>query len=426
VTTATSGPLSGLHVLEVAGIGPLPFACMVLADLGANVIRVDRPQYVDQVPESAVDRSLIGVDHLGRGRQRIAIDLKSQDGVDLFVAMAEKADVVLEGFRPGVMERLRLGPTEILARNPRAIYGRVSGWGRSGPMANAAGHDVNYIALAGVVDTLRPRGGGLPINPVGHIGDFGGGGMLLVVGVLAALYERAVSGLGQVVDSSILDGGLLLNVLSRYLALNDPTADVPGTNALDGGSHFFGAYATKDDKHIVFGALEPQFHDEMLTLLGIDPSTVDQHDRASWPRLRRRVAEIVQTRTRGEWQDVFEGTNACFGPVLDAHEVHLHPHHQARESFVEVDGQMQAAPAPRFSRTRLATPSGAHAPGADTVAVLEQFGISPERIRGLLERGVVVAAEGLPMSSGSLTDGALAHGPRTEPPTPGMANDDRY
>lgn len=389
LSSADRGPLSGLVVIELGGIGPLPFACMVLGDLGATVVRVDRPTNVGRTAADAIEASLIGSDHLGRGRRRVSINLKHPDGVALFLRLAEGADVVMEGFRPGVVERLGIGPDSVLARNPRIVYGRVSGWGRSGPLASAPGHDINYIALAGVGDTLRPRTGGVPINPVGHIGDFGGGGMLLVVGVLAALNERERSGLGQVVDSSSLDGALLLNTLSRYLSLNDPASGPPGTNALDGGSHFFGAYRTKDGKHVVFGALEPSFHDAMLIGLGIDPNTVDQYDRSAWPRLRQQVEEIVASRTRAEWQEIFEGSDACFAPVLETDEVHLHPHHVSRGSFVEIDEQLQAAPAPRFSRSHVQIPSGVRSPGSDTTEVLRCLGVPDESIKSLLQEGVV-------------------------------------
>jgi alpha-methylacyl-CoA racemase len=383
------GPLSGVTVLELAGVGPLPFAAMMLADLGADVIRIDRPTHVGSVPRDAIEASQAGLDHMIRGRRRIALDLKDNDGVETLLRFARQSDVFLEGFRPGVAERLGVGPERLREINPRIIYGRVSGWGRSGPLAHSAGHDVNYIALAGVVHTLQPRGGGVPVNPVGHIGDFGGGGMLLAFGILAGLHERVRSGLGQVVDSSILDGGVALNTLARYLALNDASSGPPGTNMLDGGSHFFGAYECQDGKFVVFGALEAQFHDLMLKGLGIDPSGVDQFDRAQWSALRRRVATIIKSRTRAHWESVFEGTDACFSPVLDHDEVHLHPHHQSRQSFVEVDGQFQAAPAPRFSRTPPNDPLPTREVGVDAEAILEEFGFSEQEITGLIQGGSV-------------------------------------
>ena len=306
------GPLAGLRVIELDAIGSLPFAAMLLADLGADVVRIDRPDRVGRQPQDVIEAARAGLDHLGRGRRRLALDLKRPEGKNVLLRMVAEVDVFLESNRPGVVERLGVGPDDLLAVNPRLIYGRVSGWGRTGPLADAAGHDITYCALAGVTHTLRPAAGGPPVQPFAHIGDLGGGGMLLLAGVLAALHERARSGLGQVVDTSILDGAVLLNSLASYVAANSLEHGPPGTNAVDGGSHYYRAYECSDGQHIVFGALEPEFHDRMLRALGIDPTQVDQHDRSSWQDLSRRVADIIGQHPQAHWATVFAATDACF------------------------------------------------------------------------------------------------------------------
>ena len=371
------GPLTGLTVLELQGIGPGPFCGMMLADMGAEVIRIDRASAVGRPPARAADI-------LARGRRSIAVDLKHPDGAETVLALAERCDVLIEGFRPGVMERLGLGPDAVLGRNPAIIYGRMTGWGQEGPMAHAAGHDINYISLTGALHAIGEPGG-KPVPPLNLVGDFGGGGMLLAFGILAALYERVSSGRGQVVDAAMTDGSaLLMNGL--YGGMNTGQwKPERGSNFVDGGAHFYGTYETKDGKYVSVGSIEPQFYALLLEKSGlVDQGDLPrQHDRDSWPAMRQRLAEIFRTRTRDEWCALMEGSDVCFAPVLSMGEAYDHPHNRERGTFVELGGMMQPAPAPRFSRTPSAISRPAPHPGQDTDEGLSAWGLGGEEIAKL-------------------------------------------
>jgi alpha-methylacyl-CoA racemase len=391
LTPLDGGPLAGIRVLELPALGPVPFAAMLLADLGADVVRIDRCETVDRPVAGALDAVLTGRDDLGRSRRRIALDLRRPEGAEVVLALAERCDVLLEGFRPGVAERLGVGPEVIRARNPALVYGRLTGWGQDGPLAGEAGHDIGYLAVSGALDGIGTVDAG-PIAPLGTVGDFAGGAMLAVVGVLAALTERTRSGQGQVVDASILDGVLLTASVDRFLRLRDAWGP-RATNALDGGSHFYRCYRTADDRWVSFGAVEPRFHDEMLRCLGIDPATVDQHDRRRWPDLTARIQAIIATATRDEWVERLTGRHVCFAPVLTHEEAAAHPHVVERGALIPGEGSPQAAPAPRLSRTPAPPPRPTRAPGADTAAVLGEAGFDPDRIAALVATGVVRQAD---------------------------------
>lgn len=376
------GPLSGLKAIELQGIGPGPFCGMMLADMGAEVVRVDRA--------AAVGQGAARPDLLARGRKSIAVDLKRPEGVAAVLRLLERADVLIEGFRPGVMERLGLGPDVCLERNPRLIYGRMTGWGQTGPLAKAAGHDINYISLTAALHSIGEPGGP-PVPPLNLVGDFGGGGMLLAFGVVAALFERAQSGRGQVVDAAMTDGSaLLMNAIYGMMNTGHWRPE-RGENLLDGGGHFYGTYETKDGKHISIGSLEPQFYALLLEKsgLGEEEGLSPQMQRDEWPAMRQRLERIFKTKTRDEWDAIMLGTDICYAPVLDFKDAVSHPHNRARGTFVEVDGLHQAAPAPRFSRTPAQTPPGAVAPGAHTDEVLASFGFSQAEAARLREAGAV-------------------------------------
>ena len=376
------GPLSGLKAIELQGIGPGPFCGMMLADMGAEVVRVDRA--------AAVGQGAARPDLLARGRKSIAVDLKRPEGVAAVLRLLERADVLIEGFRPGVMERLGLGPDVCLERNPRLIYGRMTGWGQTGPLAKAAGHDINYISLTAALHSIGEPGGP-PVPPLNLVGDFGGGGMLLAFGVVAALFERAQSGRGQVVDAAMTDGSaLLMNAIYGMMNTGHWRPE-RGENLLDGGGHFYGTYETKDGKHISIGSLEPQFYALLLEKsgLGEEEGLSPQMHRDDWPAMRQRLERIFKTKTRDEWDAIMLGTDICYAPVLDFKDAVSHPHNRARGTFVEVDGLHQAAPAPRFSRTPAQTPPGAVAPGAHTDEVLASFGFSQAEAARLREAGAV-------------------------------------
>lgn len=382
-----AGPLAGIHVLELPALGPVPFAAMLLADLGAEVVRVDRCESVNRPTGNALDAVLTGRDDLGRGRRRIAVDLRRPEGADVVLDLAGRSDVLLEGFRPGVAERLGVGPEVACAQNPALIYGRLTGWGQNGPMATEVGHDIGYLAVSGALDGMGTPDGG-PIAPLGMVGDFAGGAMLAVIGVLAALTERATSGRGQIIDAAILDGVLLTASLDRFLRMRGDWGP-RGTNALDGGSHFYRCYRTADDRWVSFGAVERRFHDEMLRQLGIDPTTVDQYDRRRWPELTARIQAVIATATRDEWVERLAGLEICFAPVLTHAEAATHPHVTARASLVAGNGSPQAAPAPRLSRTPAPPPRPTRQPGADTEAVLGDAGFTADRIASLVAAGVI-------------------------------------
>ena len=336
-----TGPLAGLRVVELAAIGPVPFAAMLLSDMGADVVRVVRPGTPELKPHDIVERA----------RRAVELDLKSSSGTAALLALAEHAEVLLEGYRPGVMERLGLGPDIALARNPRLVYGRMTGWGQSGPLAHAAGHDIDYIALAGALHTFGERDR-LPMPPLNLLGDFGGGGMYLVTGVLAAVLEARRSGRGQVVDCAMVDGvASLMSFIYAALARGE-WRDERQSNLLDGGAPFYATYRCADGEYIAVGALEPQFHAELIERLGLDTAAFrDRDDPASWPRLRRVLEDTFARRTAAEWREILEGSDACFAPVLNFAEAGAHPHLAARGTIASLDGVPCPAPAPRFSRT---------------------------------------------------------------------------
>jgi alpha-methylacyl-CoA racemase len=365
---SASGPLHGVRIVEVASIGPGPFAAMLLADLGADVIRIDR------LGGAASPLAEGAWNFMHRGRRSAAVDLKHPDGRELILQLSQAADALIEGFRPGVMERLGLGPEDLLARNARLVYGRMTGYGQDGPMASVAGHDINYISIAGVLGAMR-RQGERPMFPLNLVGDFGGGGMLLALGLVCAILEARTSGSGQVVDAAMVDGAAVLSTLFHALRSAGMWSDEPGTNLLDSGAHFYEVYETADGGHVAVGALEPQFYAELLRLLELDPTDFPQHDQARWPELKQRFGEVFATRTRDEWAALLESAAACATAVLGLDEAPQHPHNVARATFVEVDGRVQPAPAPRFSRTPAAISRPASDPGADTDAALADWGI---------------------------------------------------
>ncbi len=353
---ARSGPLAGLKVVELAGIGPGPHAAMILADLGADVVRVDRPSGGLRLGSPEV------ADPLLRGRRRVAANLKDPEGRETVLRLVERADVLMEGFRPGVTERLGVGPADCHARNPRLVYGRMTGWGQDGPMAPRAGHDINYISLTGALHAIG-RAGERPVPPLNLVGDFGGGSMLLVVGLLAALWEAQRSGQGQVVDAAMVDGVSLLNQMTWGFLAQKAWIDERDTNVLDGHAPFYDTYTCADGRHVAVGSLEPQFYAALLTGLGLtDTDLPAQFDRDRWPELRARFTEVFATRSRDEWTATFADVDACVTPVLAFGEVAAHPHLAARNTIVEPDGVPQAAPAPRFSRTSTEIPGRAQDP----------------------------------------------------------------
>ena len=372
------GPLDGFVVLEIAGIGPGPFAAMILADLGAEVLRIDR--------SGAVKSNITGSaskDIMNRGRRSIAVDLKNEEGLETVLRLVEQADALIEGFRPGVMERLGLGPEVCLARNPRLVYGRMTGWGQEGPMAQAAGHDINYIALAGALEPLG-RKGERPLPPLNLVGDFGGGGMLMAIGVLSALLECTKSGKGQVVDAAMVDGAALLTTFIHGMRAMGVWNDGRGTNLLDTGAHFYEVYETADEKYVSIGSIETQFYAELLRLTGLEQEELPhQMDRDAWPEQKERLTKLFKTKTREEWCEIMEGSDVCFAPVLGMTEVAQHPHIAHRKTFVEVDGVAQPAPAPRFSRTPGGIERPPSMPGQHTEEALARFGFGKDEIAKL-------------------------------------------
>lgn len=374
------GPLAGIKVVEMAGIGPGPFCAMMLSDMGAEVIRVDRLAHKGSGHRANV---------LNRGRRSIAVDLKNPDGVAAVQQLIDVADVVIEGFRPGVMERLGLGPDTCLARNPRLIFGRMTGWGQSGPLAPAAGHDINYISIGGALGAMgysdRP-----PAPPLNLVGDFGGGAMYLLAGVLAALVERGTSGQGQVIDAAMTDGtASLLSPFYGMMAMGMWTKERMD-NRLDGGAHYYGSYACSDGKFISIGSIEPQFYALLLELCEIDdPEFAKQNDKQHWASLRGKLEALFVTQTRDHWCALLEGTDVCFAPVLDLQEAPQHPHNLARQSFVEIDGVTQPAPAPRFSRTPTTVQAPAAMAGEHSEEILNDWGFAPDEILALQQSGAI-------------------------------------
>ncbi len=376
------GPLHGYRIVELAGIGPGPFCGMMLSDMGAEVIRVDRMSKSTSRPK----------DVLARNRRSIAVDLKSPKGIELVLKLVESSDALFEGFRPGVTERLGLGPDACLARNPKLVYGRMTGWGQDGPLAAAAGHDINYIALTGALHAIG-RAGERPVPPLNLVGDFGGGGMLLAFGVVCALLETQRSGKGQVIDAAMVDGAAALMAMFYTFGAAGAFTDRRGTNLLDGGAHFYDTYETSDGKHICIGSIEPQFYALLVDKAGLDKEKFSaQMDPTRWAGYKQELTSVFKQKTQAQWCSIMEGTDVCFAPVLSVFEAPKHPHNVARGTFVEVDGVVQPAPAPRFSRTRPEIAHGARRPGEDTDAVLADCGISADLISSLRKEGVIPAA----------------------------------
>ncbi|MFN8152418.1 MAG: CaiB/BaiF CoA-transferase family protein [Solirubrobacterales bacterium] len=375
------GPLSGVRVVEIASIGPGPFAAMMLADAGADVVRLERADASAGLGSGSWNQT-------HRGRPSVGCDLKHPEGRELALRLCESADALIEGFRPGVMERLGLGPDEVLARNPKLVYGRMTGWGQDGPMASQSGHDINYIAIGGVLGAFA-REGERPLFPLNLVGDYGGGAMMLAFGVLAGILNVRSGGEGQVVDAAMVEGSSLLATLIRSMADIGMWSDVPGTNLLDSGAHFYEVYECADGGHFAVGAIEPQFYAELLRLLELDPAAFPQLERERWPEFKAAFAELFMTRTRDEWSEVFEGSEACATPVLTFTEAPEHPHNAARGSFVEVGGKLQPGPAPRFSGTPAGEPTPAPEPGANTDEALAAWGVGADEIASLRESGAV-------------------------------------
>jgi len=383
-----SGPLASVKVIELAGIGPCPFAGMVLADLGADVIRIERSSAVqDSLPEG------LAWDVLQRGKRSVGVDLKDTRGTELVLSLAEQADVLIEGFRPGVPERLGLGPNECLARNRRLVYGRMTGWGQEGPLADYAGHDIDYISIAGVLGALG-RAGEPPVFPCNLVGDFGGGGMLLALGVAAALFSAARTGEGQVVDAAMVDGSALLFSMMWSFRAIGVWQDERGTNLLDSGAPYYEVYECSDGGHVAVGALEPQFYAALCRVMGLSQADLPpQMDRAEWPRLKELYAGVFRQKTRDEWVALAdtEGGDACLAPVLSMAEAAEHPHNVARQAFTSVGGVTQPSPAPRFSATPAEIGSPPCRPGENGAQALAEWGIGGASIEELISAGVVRA-----------------------------------
>ncbi|MBM3671883.1 MAG: CoA transferase [Actinobacteria bacterium] len=379
-----AGPLAGVKVVELVGLGPGPLCGMILADLGAEVLRVDRADVA-----RSTDHSRPATNAMHRSKRAIGIDLKSKEGVATFLRITDTSDALIDVFRPGVAERLGIGPGVACARNPRLVYGRLTGWGQDGPLADAAGHDIDYIAVAGALEPLG-RAGQPPTPPINVLGDFAGGGMLLALGIAAALFEREHSGTGQVIDAAMVDGAALM-LTPFYAARASGFWGERGTNLLDTGSPFYEVYECADGKWLAVGAIEPQFYAALLDVLELDASTLpDRDDPASWAPLKERFAGIFKTRSREEWCALADGRDACIAPVLTPVEAPEHPHNQARRTFLDVGGVPQPAPAPRFSRSAAASPTPPQHPGAGTAATLADWGIGPDEVAKLIESGVVV------------------------------------
>ena len=374
------GPLKGLKIIEMAGIGPGPFCGMVLADLGAEIIRVDRASAIGTGSKQEPSN---------RGKKSIAVDLKAKEGVEVVLKLVETADAIFEGFRPGVMERLGIGPEVCMARNDRIVFGRMTGWGQEGPLANAAGHDINYISLSGALAAIG-RPGSPPVPPLNLIGDFGGGGMLLALGLVAALLESKESKKGQVVDAAMTDGSALLMTMIYSMQSSGMWKTTMGSNLLDGGSHFYDTYECKDGKFISIGSIEPQFYALLCQIAELDEKVFSkQMSRDLWPEQKEEIKKVFLKKTRDEWCDLMEGTDVCFAPVLDMSEAPQHPHNKERKTFIDLEGVTQPAPAPRFSRTEPEVVSSPSIVGEHTNEVLSSIGLSEEDISTLKTSGAV-------------------------------------
>ena len=371
------GPLHGIRIVEFAGIGPGPFAAMLFSDMGAEVIRIDRKG----------GRSPGKTEIYMRGRKAVALDMKKPEGVEAALKLIDRADALIEGFRPGVMERLGVGPDICLKRNPKLVYGRMTGWGQTGPLAQAAGHDMNYIAITGALHAIGPKGA-KPVPPLNLVGDFGGGALYLAFGLVCAILEAKSSGKGQVVDVAMSDGAASLMTMFYAMTASGFWKDERSSNMLDGGAHFYDTYETKDGKYVSIGSIEPQFYAELLKRTGIDdPAFAAQMDRDAWPALKEKLAARIKTKTRDEWDAIMQGSDVCYAPVLSIAEAPKHPHNVARQTFIERDGIVQPAPAPRFSRT-VAEVQGPPE-GADNPAALAGWGFSKGEIDALTAAGAI-------------------------------------
>jgi len=378
------GPLAGVKMIEFAGIGPGPFAAMMLADMGAEILRIDRSQNA-----IGLDPANPSLDLLARGRRSVAVDLKQPAALAAVLRLVDRADALLEGFRPGVMERLGLGPDVCLERNPRLVYGRMTGWGQEGPLAQAAGHDINYIALAGALESIGRRGEA-PMPPLNLVGDFGGGGMLLAFGIVCALFEREQSGLGQVVDAAMVDGAAVLMTIFHGALQSGWWKPERGTNMLDTGSHFYDVYETRDGGYVSIGSIEPQFYAELLEKTGLAGEDLPpQMSRSHWAGMKERLAAIFKEKTRDEWCEIMEGSEVCFAPVLSMTECQEHPHIRARGTFVEVAGASQPAPAPRFGRSKPQISRPPPHAGQHSDEALADWGFSGQEIAALREAKAV-------------------------------------
>lgn len=375
------GPLEGYRVLEIEGLGPAPFCGMMLADMGATVISVTRTATAKNAASKPRPAS-------ERGKQSVAIDLKSADGLQILLSLMDSCDALIEGFRPGVAERLGFGPEVCHARNPRLVYGRMTGWGQTGPLAHAAGHDINYIALSGALHAIG-RAGERPVPPLNLVGDFGGGGMMLAFGVVCGLLEASRSGAGQVIDAAMTDGAAALMGMIYDKRAQGSWADERGVNVLDGGAPFYDTYETRDGHHVAIGSIEPQFYALLLDKTGLHDELGDQWQRDDWPKARETLAAVFREKTRDEWCEIMEGSDVCFAPVLSLDEAAAHPHNAARATFIERDGGVAPAPAPRFSRT---APQAGDTPGpagADTRDLLTEMGYESAQLDALREAGVL-------------------------------------
>jgi alpha-methylacyl-CoA racemase len=381
------GPLQGIRVIEMVGLGPCPFVAMMLADMGADVIRIDRkamPGAVNPFPSLGTK-----FDVLARGRRTVAIDLKQPGAQDFMLQLVGQADILIEGFRPGVMERLGLGPVPCHEKNPKLVYGRMTGWGQTGPLAQAAGHDLNYLALTGMLHSIG-RPDSPPVPPLNLVADFGGGGMMLAFGVVCAVLESRSSGKGQVVDAAMTDGAALLGAMMYGFRGDGSWSDQRASNLLDGGAPFYDTYACADGKFISIGAIEPQFYALLMKLAEIsDPDFDAQMDRSQWPALKQKFAALFESKTRADWCALLEGTDVCFAPVLDMGEAPAHPHNRARNTFVEIDGVVQPAPAPRFSRTAPEVSNAASLPGKGCMAALKDWGWDDAGIAALAAQNIL-------------------------------------
>jgi alpha-methylacyl-CoA racemase len=379
LTANSMGPLNGLRVIELQGIGPAPYCGMLLADLGAEVISITRAS-------SSADRAA----HISeRGKLSIALNLKMPESIEVVLKLCERADVFMEGFRPGVTERLGIGPDACMARNPRLVYGRMTGWGQTGPLAQVAGHDINYISLSGALHAVG-RADERPVPPLNLVGDFGGGGMFLAFGVMSAVFEARQSGMGQVVDVSMVEGSASLMHMMYAMQAQGRWRDTRGSNMLDGGAHFYDTYETADGKYISIGSIEPEFYRLLVELSGVDPKEFSSYmDAKHWPERKKRLAAVFKQKSRDEWCEIMEGTDVCFAPVLSMSEAPEHVHNQARATFIKIAGVTQPAPAPRFSRSHAQVPRAAGPLGSDTDSVLRATGYGDAEIKLLRERGAL-------------------------------------